>query len=80
MESRSFPHMPEADLGEGARGLPIFCNHFEELQTVLFVVEMIINCTVHYAVNIRLPNTIEKCLALNHLLFERQLLYSPNTI
>ena len=77
MESRSFPHIPEADL---ARGLPIFCNHFEELQTVLFEVEMIINCAVHYAVNIRLPNTIEKCLTLNHLLFERQLLYSPNTI
>ena len=47
MESRSFPHIPEAAL---ARGFPIFCNHFEELQTVLFEVEMIINCAVHYAV------------------------------
>ena len=35
----------EADLERvwGARDLPIFCNHFEKLQTVLFEVELIIN-------------------------------------
>ena len=57
MESRSFPHIPEADL---ARGFPIFCNHFEELQTVLFEVELIINWVVHYAVNISLPKYYRK--------------------
>ena len=35
----------EADLERvwGARDLPIFCNHFQVLQTVLFEVELIIN-------------------------------------
>ena len=42
-------HRPEADLrgreggAQGERALPIFCNHFEELQTMLFEVEEIIN-------------------------------------
>ena len=53
-----------------------FCNHFEELQTMLFEVEMIIN-------NARLtyiyPNIIETCLTSNHLLFGRQLLHCSNT-
>ena len=54
----------------------VFRNHFEELETVLLVVELIINnapLTYFY------PNTIETCLTLNHLLFGRQLLYSSNT-
>ena len=52
----------------------LFCNHFEELQTVLSEVELIINnapLTYDY------PNTIGTCLTPNHLLFGRQLLYSP---
>ena len=44
-------HKPEADLRRGAEGMrpPYFsqslisCNHFEELQTMLFEVELIIN-------------------------------------
>ena len=53
-----------------------FLNHFEELQTVLFEVELITNnapLTYFY------PNTIETCLTSNHSLFGRQLLYSSNT-
>ena len=54
-----------------------FCNHFEELQIVLFKVKMIINnkplTTYVY------PNTIKTCLTPNHLLFGKQLLYSSNT-
>ena len=40
----------ESNLGEGREHL-FFCNHFEELQTVLFEVGLIIN----NAPNIRLP-------------------------
>ena len=46
--------------------LPIFCNLFEELETVLFEVELIINnppLTYVY------PNTIETCLTPYYLLF-----------
>ena len=53
-----------------------FCSHFEELQTVLFEVEMIIN---NAPLTYVYPNTIETCLTPNHLLFGRQLLYSSNT-
>ena len=53
-----------------------FCNPFEELQTVLFEVELIINnAPLPYVY----PNTIETCLTTTHLLFGRQLLYSSNT-
>ena len=62
-------------------GGSFFCNHllffldyFEQLQTVLFEVELIINnAPLIY------PNTIKTCLTPNHLLFGRQLLYSSNT-
>ena len=59
----------------GARGThapsPIFCNHFEELQTVLIEVELIIN---NAPLTYVYPNTIETCLTPDHLLFCRQLL------
>ena len=48
-----------------------FCNHFEELQTMLFEVELIIN---NAPLTYVYPNTIETCLAPNYLLFWRQLL------
>ena len=59
----------------GARGArsPFSCNHFEELETVLFEVELIINnkpLTYVYLNTIEIPN---------HLLFGRDLLYSSNT-
>ena len=53
-----------------------FCNHFEELKTVLIEVKLIINnasLTYVYA------NTIKTFLTLIHLLFGRQLLYYSNT-
>ena len=53
----------------------VFCNHFEELQIVLFEVELIINNASLTYVH---PNTIETCLTPNHLLFGRELLYSSN--
>ena len=59
-----------------ARASSFFCNHFEELQTVFFEVELIINNAILTYVY---PNTIETCLTPNHLLFGRQLLYSSNT-
>ena len=66
----------------GARTLSIFCKHlvfwkhFEELETVLFEVELIINnAPLTYAY----PNTIETYLTPNHLLFGRQQLYHSNT-
>ena len=69
--------------GRGQRAPPLFfaitclfCNQFEELQTVLFEAEQVINnalLTCFY------PNTIETCLTPNHLLFGRQLLYFSNT-
>ena len=49
-----------------------FYNRFEELLSMLFEVELIINnppLTYVY------PNTIETCLTLNDLLFDRQLLH-----
>ena len=48
-----------------------FGNHFEELQTVLFEVELIINKPLTYVY----PNTTETCFTPNHLLFGKQLLY-----
>ena len=52
-----------------------FCNHFEELQTVSFEVELIIdNALLAYVY----PNIIKTCLTPNHLLFCRQLLYYSN--
>ena len=53
-----------------------FCNHFEELQTVLFEVELISN---NKPLTYVYPNTIETCFTPKHLLFGRQLLYSFNT-
>ena len=56
--------------------LLFFCDHFEELQTVLSEVEQIIsNAPLTYVYS----NTIKTCLTSNHLLFGRQLLYSSNT-
>ena len=53
-----------------------FSNHFAELEIVLFEVELIIsNPPLKYVY----PNTKETCLSSNHLLFDRQLLYSSNT-
>ena len=54
----------------------VFCNHFEELQTVFLEVELIIN---NAPLTYVYPNTTETCLTPNHLLFSRQLLYSSNT-
>ena len=53
-----------------------FCSHFEELQTVLFEVERIIN---NAPLTYVYTNTIETCLTPNHLLIGKQLLYSSNT-
>ena len=58
--------------GRGRRG----CNHFEELQTNLFEVELIFN---NAPLTYVCPNTIELCLTPNHLLIDRKLLYSSNT-
>ena len=55
---------------------PVFYNRFEELKTVLFKVDPIINNTPLIYVY---TNTIETCLTPNHLLFDRQLLYFSNT-
>ena len=65
----------EADSGGGgARSCaPLFffaitflCNHIEELQTVLFEVELIINnAPLRYVY----PNSFETCLTPNHFLF-----------
>ena len=54
----------------------IFCNQFEELQSALLEVELIINNAPLIHVY---PNIIETCLTPNHLLFRRQLSYSFNT-
>ena len=48
----------------------LFCNHFEELQSVFFKVELVINNELLTCVY---PNTIETCLTSNYLLFGRQL-------
>ena len=53
-----------------------FGNHFEELQTELFEVELIIN---NASLTYVYPNTIKACLTPSHLLIGRQLLYSSNT-
>ena len=53
-----------------------FCNHFEELKTVLFEVELIIN---NAPLTYVYPKTIETYLTPNNLLSGRQLLYSFNT-
>ena len=77
------PQHAEADLRMGAGSAPpplpplplflqslVFRNHFEELQTMLFEAELVIN-------NARLiyvyPNTIEICLTTSYLLFGRHL-------
>ena len=82
-------HKAEADSRKGeVSGHPLFfcnhlfflfffCNRFEELQTVLFEVELTIN---NAPLTYVYPNTIKTCLTPNHLLFGRQLLYSSNTI
>ena len=55
--------------------ITFFCNHFEELQTVLIEVKLIINNAPLTRVY---PNAIKTCLTPNHLLFGRQLLYYSN--
>ena len=62
----------EGTLGEGGM-VPLFfeiiCffyNHFEELQTVLFEVELISN---NAPLTYVYPNIIEKCLTPNQLIF-----------
>ena len=56
--------------------LVFFCDHFEELQTVLIEVKLIINnAPLTYVYS----NTIKTYLTLNHLLFGRQLLCYSNT-
>ena len=75
---------PEADLRGrgGASALPflqslVFCNHFAELEVVLFEVELTINnAPLTYVYS----NTKEKCLSPKHLLFGRQLLYSSKKL
>ena len=52
------------------------CDHFEELQTVLIQVKLIVNNAPLTYVS---PNTIEAYLTPNHLLFGRQLLCYSNT-
>ena len=52
------------------------CNHFEELQTVLIEIELIIN---NLPLTYIYQNAMETCLTPNYLLFGRQLLYSSNT-
>ena len=49
-----------------------FHNRFEELLAVLTEVKLIIN---HEPLTYVYPNAIKTCLTLNHLLFDRQLLY-----
>ena len=46
------------------RAVLIFCNHFEELQNVLFEIELIIN---NAPLTYVYPNTIETYLTPNHL-------------
>ena len=53
----------------------IFCNHFGQLQTVLFEVKLIIN---NAPLTFVYSDTIETCLTPYHLLFGRELLYSSN--
>ena len=60
-------------VGEGGASLPIFCNHlffcnhFEELQTVLFEVELIINnALLTYAYS----NTTETCYTQSFVILQ----------
>ena len=53
-----------------------FSDHFEELQTVLIEVKLIIN---NAPLTYVYPNTIKTYLTPNHLLFSRQLLCYSNT-
>ena len=64
--------MVKHDRGRFMQSL-IFCNHFEELQTELSEVELIIN---NAPLTYVYTNTIETCLTC---LFGRQLFYSSNT-
>ena len=68
-------HPPRPPLFYGGNGL-FFCYHFEELQTVLTEIKLIINISPLTYVY---PNTIKTYLTLNHLLFGRQLLCYSNT-
>ena len=52
-------------VAQGACAPPIFCNHFEEVQTELFKVELIVN-NVPLTLTYVCPNTIETCLTSNH--------------
>ena len=73
----------EVDSGGGAGGAPsffleslvfFFCNHFEELQTVLFEVELIIN---NVPLTIIYPNTNEIYFAGNfYILQTEKILYN----
>ena len=58
------------------QSLVFYCNHFEELKTVLFEVELIIN---NKPLTNVYPNTIKTYFTPNHLLFSRQLLCSSKT-
>ena len=90
-------HLKQVDISGGFKGGGVmgtdppyflkslaFCNHLEELKTVLFEVELIIN---NAPLTYVYPNTIETCLTSNHLLlyyllficYYIMLLYSSNT-
>ena len=60
----------------GHSPLPLFCDHFQELQTVVIEVKLIIN---NASLTCVYPNTIKTYLTLNHLLFARELLCYSNT-
>ena len=66
----------EADLECFFATTCFFCDHFEELQTVLIKVKLIIN---NAPLTYVYPNTIKTHLTPNHLLFGRQLLCYSNT-
>ena len=66
----------EADLECFFATTCFFCDHFEELQTVLIKVKLIIN---NAPLTYVYPNTIKTYLTTNHLLFGRQLLCYCNT-
>ena len=66
----------EADLECFFATTCFFCDHFEELQTVLIKVKLIIN---NAPLTYVYPNTIKTYLTPNHLLFDRQLLCYSNT-
>ena len=58
----------------GSRAFPIFEITLKNYK-LLFEAELIIN---NAPLTYVYPNTIETCLTFNHLLFDRQLLYSTN--